>query len=254
MTASGESERVLLKDATSVKVGWAEATQDRHFNGNPLGIMRAADVTDRDNAIAATPHPAAIAGATWGASGVMPNIQSRKQDKWEIVYQTGDGSPVVMLRPYGRGMIVADMSGLYHAAIGQQKPGLGAMRRLIEHMSTGKQVAAVKGGGGWQFSDGYRWELTETTDDGLRIHHNDVGEFSHLVAQLVPLLLCPLEAQRLFVPCHPRVDDVFDREEIRRTHQYLVFAGCHFFFYFLGKTKREPVARFPSRDNALSKF
>ncbi len=89
---------------------------------------------------------------------------------------------------------------------------------------------------------------------GLRIHHNDVGEFSHLVAQLVPLLLCPLEAQRLFVPRHPRVDDVFDREEIRRTHQYLVFAGCHFFFYFLGKTKREPVARFPSRDNALSKF
>jgi len=196
VTASGESKRLLLKDATSVKVGWAQATQDRHFNGQPLGVVRANDAKREDDAIVAADHPAAMPGATWSPAGVLPNIQPSSPKGWETVYALSDGSPVVLVRRYGKGMIVADTTGLYHAAIGKTKPGLAAMRKLIEHMSSGKQVAAVKGGGGWQFSDGYRWELITTTDDGLRIHHNeyskmyvanDVKAYKQTVAYLTEL-------------------------------------------------------------------
>ena len=93
--------------------------------------------------------------------------------RWETVYALGDGAPAVLARRYGRGSILVDMAGLYQAAIGKGESAITATRRLVEYMSRDKQVAALQGGGGWQFSDGYRWELIETTDDGLRIHHNE---------------------------------------------------------------------------------
>jgi len=172
VSTSGTSERLLLKDAESVKVGWARATQDRHFNGKPLGVARARDAAKTDNAIVATEHPAALPEATWKPPSRLPNIQPSNKPGWETVYALSDGSPVVMARQYGRGVIIADTTGLYHAALGEKEPGRAAMRKLIEYMSRGKQVAAIKGGGGWQFSDGYRWDLVSTTKDGLRIHHN----------------------------------------------------------------------------------
>ena len=173
VSASGESERLLLKDATSVKVGWSRATQDRHFNGQPLGAVRSRDAAGADNSIVAATHPGAVPEAKWAAPGSLPNIQPSNKPGWETIYQLSDGSPVVMARQYGKGMIIADTTGLYHAAIGEKEPSRAAMRKLIEYMSTGKQVAAIKGGGGWQFSDGYRWDLISTTKDGLRVHHNE---------------------------------------------------------------------------------
>lgn len=172
VAADGTGTRLLLKDATSVKVGWAQATQDIHFNGNPLGIERAADVKPNERTVIAADHPAAVADATWQYSGLPPNVKPVDEDVWQPIYCTGEGQPVVVTRRYGKGIIVADTSGIYHAANGENEPGRAAMRKLIEYMSQGKKVSPGKGGGGWQFSDGYRWDLVETTDDGLRIHHN----------------------------------------------------------------------------------
>ncbi len=172
VNADGEAERVLLKNAVSIKVGWAEATQDQHFNGNPLGVERAADVGKGAQAIAAAEHPAALPDATFSPSGKLPNVRAIDPTAWQTVYQLGD-EPVVIARKYGHGMIVADLTGLYHAANGKKEPCVAAMRKLIETMSAGKNVEALKGGGGWQFSNGYRWDLIKTTRDGLRIHHNE---------------------------------------------------------------------------------
>ena len=176
VTADGKSERVLLKDAKSVKVGWDKATQDQHFNGSPLGVDRAADIKKGNFGIAATQHPAAFAGMKLNPSGSLPNIQPAAAGAWKPVYKLGEDVPVMFARNYGKGVIVADMTGLYHAAIGKKETAIPAMRKVLEHMSAGKKVAAVKGGGGWQFSEGYRWELIKTTDDGLRIHHNEYSK------------------------------------------------------------------------------
>jgi len=170
---SGESTRVLLKDAGSVKVGWAQATQDQHFNGNPLGLARAADLVKDSQGIVATAHKAALPGAALAPSGMLPNVRPVDASAWETVYATKAGDPVVVARTFGHGVIVADLTGLYHSANAKKEPSVAAMRHLIDYMSAGKQVAAMRGGGGWQFSEGYRWELIETTDDGLRIHHNE---------------------------------------------------------------------------------
>jgi hypothetical protein len=175
VTADDDSERVLLKDATSVKVGWAEATQDQHFNGNPLGIERAADMDKGAQSVVAASHAAAVPGATFSPAGKLPNIVPVDTDKWETVYQL-DGEPVVLARQYGQGTVIVDLTGQYYASNGQKEPSVAVMRKMIEAMSADKKVDALKGGGGWQFSEGYRWDLIATTDDGLRVHHNEYSK------------------------------------------------------------------------------
>jgi hypothetical protein len=96
--------------------------------------------------------------------------------EWRSVYASETGVPAVLVRRHGQGVIFADMAGIYAAAIGEKQPQVDVMRRLIDAMAGGKRVEPVKGGGGWQFSDGYRWELITTTDEGLRIHHNEYSK------------------------------------------------------------------------------
>jgi len=61
----------------------------------------------------------------------------------------------------------------------------------------------------------------------MRVDGNDVSEPGHNVVQLLPLILRILEAQRILMACHPRIDDVVDREMVRRAHQYFVFFVAH---------------------------
>ncbi len=103
-------------------------------------------------------------------------VQPMEPEDWRTVYADETGAPAVMVRRHGRGVIIADTVGLYAAAIAEKEPHVEVMRRLIEFMAAGKRVAPMKGGGGWQFSDGYRWELITTTDEGLRIHHNEYSK------------------------------------------------------------------------------
>ncbi len=172
ITHTGSRERVLLHHAASVKVGWAKATQDIHFNGNPLGGGSAAD---KERGL----YPDARL-ADWpvlaGVGGNLPQIKPVDPQQWITVYACEQGHPAVMARRYGKGVIVSDTAGLYGAAIGEQAPQVAVMRKLIEYVSKNKSVAPLKGGGGWQFSDGYRWELITTTKDGLRIHHNEYSK------------------------------------------------------------------------------
>ena len=172
-TADGTRERVLLKDALSVSVGWSRATQDRHFGGFPLGAKNAEEAEKRMGSITASDHPAALPGASYRQIRRVPLVFRPGRSAWQAVYQTADGQPVVAARPYGRGVIIADTSGLYGKANGKDETAMAIMRRLIEYMACGKAVDPVKGGGGWQGSTGYHWDLIKTTDDGLRIHHND---------------------------------------------------------------------------------
>lgn len=172
-TTAGVAERVLLKDASSVAVGWSRASQDEHFGGFPLGAKSAEDAEARTGEIKSSAHPAAIPGASYkqvrrARLETVPGAQG-----WQTVYGTADGQPVVSVRSYGKGVIVVDRSGLYGKANDKDETARGIMRRLVDYMASGKTVQAVKGGGGWQGSSGYHWDLVKATDDGLRIHHND---------------------------------------------------------------------------------
>ncbi len=60
----------------------------------------------------------------------------------------------------------------------------------------------------------------------LWLDGRDLRELADRVAQLFPLLPGTVEAQRLVLAGHPRVDHVVDREKVGRTHQYLVFRHC----------------------------
>jgi hypothetical protein len=85
-------------------------------------------------------------------------VQPVDPKQWKTIYANEKGFPVVMVRKYGKGIMVSDTAWLYNAAINQAEPHTEIMRRLVEYISKSKPVDPVKGGGGWQFSDGYRWE------------------------------------------------------------------------------------------------
>lgn len=175
ITTAGRKGRVLLDNAVSVKVGWAKASQDIHFNGMPLSGKKAKESKERglypDRRLSKPSWP-----MVKGGGHNQPNIQPMEPLQWKTIYANEKGLPVVMVRKYGKGIIVSDVTGLYGAAIGQKEPQTEVMRRLIEYVGGNKKVEPIKGGGGWQFSDGYRWEQIATTKDGLRIHYNEYSK------------------------------------------------------------------------------
>lgn len=177
VTTSGRKMRLLLSDAASVKVGWAKAMQDVHFNGEPLGGGKSKKGKEQPPGLYPNRR---LSGKPWptieGAGRNLPNLTPTDPLQWKTIYVNGKGTPAVMVRKYGRGLIVCDTAGLYGAAISQKEPHVEAMRRLIEYISGNKKVEPVRGGGGWQFSDGYRWEQITTTEDGLRIHYNEYSK------------------------------------------------------------------------------
>ena len=177
VTNAGKKGRVLLDDAFSVKVGWAKATQDVHFNGEPLSGKANGRAKRAERGIYPDKR---LASPAWpeikGAGQNLPNLQPLDPKQWKTIYANEKGFPVVMVRKYGKGIIVSDTARLYDAAINQVEPHAEIMRRLVGYISKSKQVDPVKGGGGWQFSDGYRWDLVKTTKDGLRIHHNEYSK------------------------------------------------------------------------------
>ena len=63
----------------------------------------------------------------------------------------------------------------------------------------------------------------------LRIDRHDLGDLSDRITQILPLPLRKVEAHRALVTRHPRVDDVIDREIVRRAHQDSVFFSAHRF-------------------------
>ena len=103
-------------------------------------------------------------------------VEPLRPKEWVTVYATDAGDPVVMARKYGKGIILSDTAAIYRKAISEKDPYVEIARKLIEYMSRRKTVEPLKGGGGWQFSDGYRWELITTTRDGLRVHHNEYSK------------------------------------------------------------------------------
>lgn len=169
----GEQERLLLRDAVKVKTGWSMATQDMHFNGKSLGAAKASNAKDENNEdIIASDHPAAYQGITLSPKNIV-FLKVLDPAEWETVFTKGNLVPIVLSRKYGKGIIIADMSGIYYGANEESKPHIQAMKKIIDYMSRGKSVSSIKGGGGWQFSDGYRWDLIKDTPSGLRIYYNE---------------------------------------------------------------------------------
>ena len=95
---------------------------------------------------------------------------------WSKLYLTENGTSVMLSRKYGKGFIICDATGLYRVAISKKQPESKILKKLVMYISQNKKVASVTGGGGWQFSEGYRWELTTTTPNGLRIYHNEYSK------------------------------------------------------------------------------
>ena len=171
--ADGSKDRVLLKDASSIKVGWARAAQDRHLNGLPLSAVKAADVERQPGDIVPTDHPAAVPGTKLGGGNVTYVKNLLGKGAWQTIYRESDGKPVIFARRIGKGVVFVDLVGVYYMADGQKEPGLTIMNKFLKYMAAGKTVPPIRGGGGWQGSDGYRWDLVKKTKDGLNIHHNE---------------------------------------------------------------------------------
>lgn len=171
--ASGGSQRVLLRDAKSAKVGWSHPSQDRHFSGEPLSGKKPAGAGQLAPGI----YPVMGKPELWpeviGGRSSQPILTPIEPEAWQTLYANENGEPIVIFRKYGKGFIASDSAGLYKAAIGKREPQRSIMQRLIQLISMNKTVEPVRGGGGWQFSDGYRWDLVTTTEDGLRIHHTE---------------------------------------------------------------------------------
>lgn len=117
-------------------------------------------------------HPAALPECNISENLNQVSLEYNRSD-WEHIYETDSAVPAVICRDCGKGQIIIDTQGIYDKSIRQKEPFVKAMRQMIEYLATTKQVDKIASGGGWQFSDGYRWDLVHTTDNGLRIHHNE---------------------------------------------------------------------------------
>ena len=169
---NGENVRLLLKNASSVKVGWSKAAQDQHFNGQPLSCKTKNEANALNTLSPNSSSPAALKNITLSA-GNGSYLTPQNGSKWKTVYSKKGVGPVVIERKIGKGTVIADMSGIYYGANSQSEPHIKAMTKMIKYIARTKKVTPVKGGGGWQFSDGYRWDLMHDTPDGLRIHYNE---------------------------------------------------------------------------------
>jgi hypothetical protein len=139
-----------------------------------LGLnVEPAEAQEHINSLVAADHPAAVESLSWEFKRQVPSFSPEEKEVWTPVYVSETGEPVIIARSFGKGRIIADSSGVYHRTIGLNESAVTVTRKLIEWMSANKKVEPIPSGGGWQFSDGYRWDLTETTEDGLRIHFNE---------------------------------------------------------------------------------
>ncbi len=117
-------------------------------------------------------HPAALQEYNIGKNSNQASLEYNTSD-WEHIYESDSAVAATIYRSCGKGQIIIDTLAIYDNAIGQKESYAKAMRKMIEYLATTKHVEKIASGGGWQFSEGYRWDLIHTTNSGLRIHHNE---------------------------------------------------------------------------------